>query len=76
MIIQEIKILSEALWESAKTDLKFFSPVQTFIKNLSELSYLEVSDIDEAMLNISKVENFFRDIGTNQTAVVFILNQH
>jgi len=59
MIIKEIKILSEALWESVKTDLKFFSSIQLFAKRLSELSYLELEDINEAVLYIDKIEAFF-----------------
>lgn len=59
MIIQELKILSEGLWESVKTDLKFFSSVQLFVKKLSELSYLEFSDFDEAIIYITKIEDFF-----------------
>ncbi|WP_367864383.1 TIR domain-containing protein [Pedobacter sp. WC2423] len=59
MILKEIRILSEALWESAKTDLKFFSPIQSFIKNLSELSYLDADNIDEAALYVNKIEDFF-----------------
>lgn len=59
MIIQEIKILSEALWESIKTDLKFFSPIQSFAKNLSEFSFLETENIAEALIYINKIEDFF-----------------
>jgi hypothetical protein len=60
MIITEVKVLSEALWESTQTDLKFFSPIQLFIKKLSELSYLEPKNINEGILYINKVEEFFR----------------
>ncbi len=59
MIIQELKILSEGLWESLKTDLKLFSPIRLFVKKLSDLSFLELSDIDEAILYINKIEDFF-----------------
>lgn len=59
MIIQELKILSEGLWESVKTDLKFFSPIQLFVKKLSEFSYLDSDNIDEAILYINKIEDFF-----------------
>jgi len=59
MIIQELRILSEGLWESVRTDLKFFSPIQSFVKKLSELSYLEVGDVDEAILYINKIEDLF-----------------
>jgi predicted nucleotide-binding protein len=59
MILQETRILSEALWESVKTDLKFFSPIQLFVKRLSEISFLESEDIDKATLYINKIEDFF-----------------
>lgn len=59
MIIQELKILSEGLWESVKTDLKLFSSIQLFVKKLSEFSYLDPNDIDEAAIYINKIEDFF-----------------
>lgn len=59
MIIQELKILSEGLWESVKTDLKFFSPIQLFVKKLSEFSYIDTDNINEAIIYINKIEDFF-----------------
>src|SRR4051812_13304510 len=59
MIIREVRVLSEALWESVKTDLKFFSPIQLFVKKLSEISYSEADNIDEAITYISKINDFF-----------------
>lgn len=59
MIIQEFKILSEGLWKSVKTDLKFFSPIQLFVKTLSEFSFLKESSVDEAIICINKIEAFF-----------------
>jgi predicted nucleotide-binding protein len=59
MILQEIRILSEGLWESVKTDLKFFSPIQLFVKRLSEISFSEPGDIEKASLYIDKIEDFF-----------------
>ncbi|MGA0556617.1 TIR domain-containing protein [Larkinella sp. VNQ87] len=59
MMIKEVKILSEGLWESVKTDLKFFSPIQLFVKRLSELSFLKSSDVDEATIYVDKIEEFF-----------------
>lgn len=59
MIIKEIQILSEGLWESVKTDLKYFSSIQLFVKKLAELDFSEVSSIDEAHLYIQKIEMFF-----------------
>jgi len=59
MIIKELQILSEGLWESAKTNLVFFSPIQTFIKRLSELEYLNSESVQEANLYIQKIEEYF-----------------
>ncbi|MEX8549271.1 MAG: hypothetical protein V5804_16845, partial [Mucilaginibacter sp.] len=59
MIIKEIQLLSEALWESVKNDLKFFSPIQLFVKKLSELTYIEVSSVDEALLHWNKIDEYF-----------------
>lgn len=60
MIIKEIQILSEALWESAKTNLPFFSSTQTFIKKLSELDFTDENSLDEGILYIEKINDFFR----------------
>ncbi|WP_052266116.1 TIR domain-containing protein [Pedobacter kyungheensis] len=59
MLVREVKILSEGLWESIKTDLTFFSPVQLFVKKLSELPFQNQEDIDEALIYLDKIENFF-----------------
>lgn len=47
MIIKELKLLSEALWESVKTDLKFFAPIQVFVKNLSEVDYTKIESFQD-----------------------------
>lgn len=60
MVIKEIQILSEGLWESAKTNLEFFSSIQTFIKRLAELDYTHESSLQEATLYIQKIEAFFK----------------
>lgn len=59
MIIKEIQVLSEGLWESVKNDLKFFSPIQLFVKKLSELDYTESTSIDDALLYWNKIEEYF-----------------
>jgi predicted nucleotide-binding protein len=61
MIIREIEILSEALWEAIKTDLKFFAPIQTFVKKLSEydLTTLTEDNVNELKLYIEKINEFF-----------------
>lgn len=62
MIIKELQVLSEALWEAMKTDLKFFAPIQSFARKLSEYNYSEmtVDDIQEVQLYSSKIEEFFK----------------
>jgi predicted nucleotide-binding protein len=60
MIIKEIQILSEGLWESAKTNLEFFSSVQTFIKRMAELDFSSANSVKEANLYIQKIEEFFK----------------
>jgi hypothetical protein len=59
MILKELQLLSEALWESVKSDLKFFSPIQVFVKKLSEVDLSERSSIADATLYASKIEEFF-----------------
>jgi predicted nucleotide-binding protein len=61
MILKELQILSEALWEAVKTDLKFFSPIQSFSRKLAEYNFseLEEEDITEVQLYSNKIEEFF-----------------
>lgn len=59
MIIKELQLLSEALWESVKSNLKFFSPIQIFVKRLSEIDYTDPSNIDDVLLYSGKIEEFF-----------------
>jgi predicted nucleotide-binding protein len=59
MIIRELQLLAEALWESVKTDLKFFAPIQVFVKKLSEIDYTEPSNFDDIKMYSEKIEEFF-----------------
>lgn len=61
MIIIELKVLSEALWESVKTDLKLFSPIQSFVKKLAEFDYsnLESDKLMELEIYAKQIEEFF-----------------
>jgi len=61
MVIKEIQLLSEGLWESVKTDLKFFSSIQTFVRKLAEFDFTELSSerIKELVFYSEKIEEFF-----------------
>ncbi len=59
MIIKELQLLSEALWESVKSDLEFFSPIQVFVKKLSEVDFSERSNLDDIKMYAEKIEEFF-----------------
>jgi predicted nucleotide-binding protein len=59
MIIKELQLLSEALWESVKTDLKFFAPIQVFVKRLSETDYTDINSLSEIKMYSEKIEEFF-----------------
>jgi len=62
MLIKEIQILSEVLWDSVKTDLKFFSSIQTFVKKLAEFDFIQLDEdsIEELVLYVTNIENFFQ----------------
>jgi len=60
MIIKELQLLAEALWESVKTDLKFFGPIQVFVKKLSEVDYTEPSNLEDIQMYSEKIEEFFK----------------
>ena len=63
MIIKELQLLAEALWESVKTDLSFFSPIQSFVRKLAEYNYYDMKkeDMKEIFLYARKIEEFFRE---------------
>lgn len=61
MLVTELQILSEALWEAVKSDLKFFASIQSFVKKLAEVDY---SNLSKQNINLIKVyteniERFF-----------------
>ncbi len=73
MKIKELQLLSEALWESVKTDLKFFAPIQVFVKKLSEVDYSDPSSLDDIILYSEKIEEFFsRYRSTRGSGVIYI----
>lgn len=59
MKVKELELLSEALWESVKSDLKFFSPIQVFVKRLSEVDFSEPSSLTDIKMYSDKIEEFF-----------------
>jgi predicted nucleotide-binding protein len=59
MKIKELKLLSEALWESVKSDLKFFAPIQVFVKKLSEVDFTDATSITDIKMYSDKIEEFF-----------------
>jgi len=73
MIIKELKLLSEALWESVKTDLKFFAPIQVFVKRLSEVDYTNIESVQEIKMYSDKIEEFFKRYrSTPGSGVIYI----
>lgn len=62
MLIKELRILSEALWEAVKKDLSFFSSISSFVKKLSEYNYssLTKSDLSEIKIFVDNIEGFFK----------------
>lgn len=69
MVIKELQVLSEALWESIKTNLLFFSSIQIFAKRLSEFDFtnLKKNDIKELLIYANKIEAFFKDYRSSGT---------
>lgn len=60
MILKELKLLSESLWESVKTDLIFFAPIQVFVKKLSELDYANIENLQDIKMYSDNIEEFFK----------------
>lgn len=59
MKVKELQLLSEALWESVKSDLKFFAPIQVFVKRLSEVDYTDSTSLSDIKMYSDKIEEFF-----------------
>ncbi len=61
MLVKEIQILSEALWEAVKSDLDFFSSISSFVKRLSEFNYssLTKEDLSEIKIYVNNIHAFF-----------------
>jgi len=75
-MIKEIQILSEGLWESVKSDLKFFSPIQSFCKKLAELDFTEKGAPKEALLYWSKIEEYFEKYRKKPNTDAFYFEPH
>lgn len=58
-MIKELKLQSEALWESVKVDLNFFSPIQVYAKNLAELDFSNSEYYEDVILFIENIDKFF-----------------
>lgn len=61
MIIKELQLLSEALWENVKNNLTFFSPIKSFTRRLAEFDFTELNEesIKELKLYVNKIDEFF-----------------
>ncbi len=61
MIVKEIKILSEALWEAVKTDIDFFSAISSFVKKLYQFNYSDLTkeSLPEIKIYANSIEDFF-----------------
>ena len=70
-MIKELKLLAEALWESVKTDIKFFSAIQTFVKRLAETDFADKEGINEAIMYAEKIEEFFKDYRPSSDSLYF-----
>ncbi len=72
MKIKELQLLSEALWESVKMDLSFFSPIQLFVKKLSEVNYSDPTNLTEITMYSDKIEDFFSDYRNDYSDMFYI----
>lgn len=61
-MLNKLQLLSEALWEAVKTDLIFFSAIQSFVKKLAEFNYINIEkeDTKEILFCAKKIEDFFK----------------
>jgi predicted nucleotide-binding protein len=76
MILKELQLLSEALWESIKSDLKFFAPIQVFVKKFAELDFTDPSNLSEIKMYSEKIEDFFCDYRDDGRSDFFYVPPH
>ena len=74
-MIRELKILTEALWESIKQDLKYFAAIQSFVKRLADNDFLNKSDIEEAKMCIEHINGFFQKNGPKAGKIAIVYPQ-
>jgi hypothetical protein len=60
MKTKELQLLSEALWESVKSDLKFFSSIQVFVKRLSEVDFSDATNFGDIKLYSDKIQQLIQ----------------
>lgn len=60
-MIKEFQLLAEVLWESVKSDLKFFAPIQVFVKKLADTDFTDNYELKDSIVYAEKIEEFFRD---------------
>jgi predicted nucleotide-binding protein len=58
-MIKELKLLSEVLWTSLKSDLKFFAPIQVFVQRLAETDFSDPEQVKEKILMVEKIDDYF-----------------
>lgn len=71
-MIKELKLLSEALWESVKSDLKFFAPIKVFCKKLAEIDFSNKSEIKNSIMYAEKIEGFFKRYRSTPGGEIYI----
>lgn len=72
MIVKELQLLSEALWESIKTDLRFFAPIQVFVKRLSEVDYTNPESLHDIKMYSEKIDEFFNRYRAKPGSSIYI----
>lgn len=75
MLIKELQILTEALWESVKNDSVFFSSISSFVKKIAEFNYSDLTkeDLLEVNIYVNNIELFFSKYrGSNHPGVIYI----
>jgi predicted nucleotide-binding protein len=77
MILKELQILTEALWEAIKTDPKFFSSINSFSRKLAEYNYsqLMLDQVKEIQFYANKIEVFFNSFNLGPGVYYSIPNE-
>jgi predicted nucleotide-binding protein len=70
-MIEQLKIFTEALWKSVKTDMDFFAPILAFVERLVTQRYTGPADVDNALRYMQAIDDFWAQYRQTAQSTIF-----